>query len=282
MARRMARHASTEIDYRARIARAQRAIEARLDAPPVPAELAELAGFSLHHFHRVFRGVVGESVEEHARRLRLERAARRLRASELPVVQIALEAGYGSHEAFTRAFRDLFGMPPSRYRGESSLRAVGSIQERAVELRDIAPFDVVVRRHVGSCSMLDEAFGHVFAWAGARGVVPGAARVVGLYHDDPEVTARDRLRSDVGIETSLAPGPASGLERRTIPGGRYAVALHVGPYHTIGSTYLALLGRWAPTTRAELAPEPVIEHYLTPQDTPPDQHRTEVWIRLRS
>jgi len=62
--------------------------------------------------HRIFRGVVGETVAEHIRRLRLERAAQRLKSGERPVTEIAFEAGYEAHEAFTRAFRARFGASP--------------------------------------------------------------------------------------------------------------------------------------------------------------------------
>ncbi|MEL6185057.1 MAG: helix-turn-helix transcriptional regulator, partial [Myxococcota bacterium] len=86
-------------------------IHARLDDDTLePAQLADHAGFSRHHFHRVFRGMTGESVMGLVRRLRMERAAQRLRFGDAPVTDVALASGYGSHEAFTRAFRDRFGV----------------------------------------------------------------------------------------------------------------------------------------------------------------------------
>jgi len=73
---------------------------------------AKVAHFSPYHFHRIFRGMVGESLAEHIRRLRLERAAMRLRHTDWAIIEIALEAGYEAHEAFTRAFRALWGLQP--------------------------------------------------------------------------------------------------------------------------------------------------------------------------
>ena len=67
--------------------------------------LARGAALSPLHFHRIFRGMVGETPLELHRRLRMERAARRLGSSETSVTTIAFDAGYDSHEAFTRAFR---------------------------------------------------------------------------------------------------------------------------------------------------------------------------------
>jgi AraC family transcriptional regulator len=67
-------------------------------------ELAGVANFSACHFHRVFRALTGEGVAEHVRRLRLERAAARLRNTSTSILEIALESGYQAHESFTRAF----------------------------------------------------------------------------------------------------------------------------------------------------------------------------------
>ena len=72
--------------------------------------------FSPYHFHRIFKGVVGEGVNEYVRRLRLESAAVALKTTDRGVLQVALDAGYGTHEAFTRAFRQLFGVSPTQFR----------------------------------------------------------------------------------------------------------------------------------------------------------------------
>jgi AraC family transcriptional regulator len=97
--------ASTLQDYRARLIRVFVHIQRHLDGPLALDDLAGLAGFSPFHFHRVFRGMTGESVQAHIRRLRLERAAQRLKHGGRSILEIALDAGYDSHEAFTRAFK---------------------------------------------------------------------------------------------------------------------------------------------------------------------------------
>src|SRR5581483_703519 len=107
---------NTERAYKERILRVLVYIQDHLDEAISLEELAALAHFSPHHFHRIFRGMVGESVMEHIRRLRLERAAHRLKFTDQPITRIAFEAGYETHEAFTRAFGAIFGTSPSHFR----------------------------------------------------------------------------------------------------------------------------------------------------------------------
>jgi AraC-like DNA-binding protein/predicted dithiol-disulfide oxidoreductase (DUF899 family) len=91
-------------------------IQSHLDDPVTPEYLANLACYSRQHFNRLFRAVVGESVMDHIRRVRLERSAYRLRRSHDTVASIAFDAGYGSQEAFTRIFQAYYGIAPGSYR----------------------------------------------------------------------------------------------------------------------------------------------------------------------
>lgn len=78
--------------------------------------LAAVAGFSIPHFHRVFTAHVGESAISYVRRLRLERAARKLRMGAVDITEVALAAGYDTHAAFSKAFKQQFGLSPSEFR----------------------------------------------------------------------------------------------------------------------------------------------------------------------
>ena len=78
--------------------------------------LAQVAGFSVPHFHRVFSAHVGESAISYIRRIRLERAGRKLRMGAVDITEVALAAGYDSHAAFSKAFRQHFGLSPSEFR----------------------------------------------------------------------------------------------------------------------------------------------------------------------
>ena len=102
------------------IADAVEYLQAHLDQPLRCEALARRLGLSFHRFHRQFRAVVGEPPWAYLRRLRLERAAFLLAITDASVCQIALEVGYKTHEAFSRAFRSQFGLSPSGYRAEHS------------------------------------------------------------------------------------------------------------------------------------------------------------------
>ena len=78
--------------------------------------LASVAGFSIPHFHRVFRAQVGESAINYVRRLRMLRAGQKLRMGAVDITQVALAAGFDSHAAFSKAFKQHFGLSPSEFR----------------------------------------------------------------------------------------------------------------------------------------------------------------------
>ncbi len=104
-----------------------------LDDPTVAASGADLARrfhFSRFHFDRMISAVAGEPPRAFRRRILLERAAYRMLTTAAPLIDIAVEAGYGSHEAFTRAFSQAYGVPPATWR------------RRPGQLRLEAPSDV--------------------------------------------------------------------------------------------------------------------------------------------
>ncbi|WP_234414440.1 helix-turn-helix domain-containing protein [Paenibacillus sp. CAA11] len=91
-------------------------METHLDEEIGLAEVASHAGLSPYHFHRVFRREVGMTVTDYIRTRRLSYAAGALRHSDHPILEISMDCGFESQEAFTRAFKRMFGMPPGRYR----------------------------------------------------------------------------------------------------------------------------------------------------------------------
>ena len=85
--------------------------------------LAGVVGFSVPHLHRIFTEQVGENIAGYVRRVRLERAARKLRAGAVDITEVALAAGYDTHAAFGKAFKGHFGLSPSEFRQLGCFRA---------------------------------------------------------------------------------------------------------------------------------------------------------------
>lgn len=188
--------------YTQRIVAVQRFIEDHLDENLALDRLAELAGYSPCHFHRVFHGVVGESTADYVRRLRMERAAQSLRYRRRSVLEIALDAGYGSHEAFTRAFARAYGVAPATWR-----RRPGHIQLAApsdVHFHPPGGLRLPARDKVTSMDLLTSMVEHHIWLTGE--MVRVAERLdddqldapIGLDVDDDEQTIRSLLSRLIG------------------------------------------------------------------------------------
>jgi AraC family transcriptional regulator len=205
--------AVTSNNYRARIDRVLAHLAAHLDADLSVAELARIAHFSPYHFHRMFRAMTGESVAAVVRRLRLETAGRALRERDGSVTDVALAAGYGSPEAFTRAFQQAFGAAPSDYR--RAVVAPRYLPPLSLELTldrttmrlSLEPFgstdmDVAIEvfpdraaaclRHVGPYDHAGPTYERVLRWAATAGLLERDAVVMGLSYDDPARSRRTR------------------------------------------------------------------------------------------
>lgn len=278
-------------------------IQEHLDEPLPLEELAAVAHFSPFHFHRVFEGMVGETIMAHIRRLRLERAALRLKFSEQPVTQIALEAGYEAHEAFTRAFRKHFGQSPTEYRAAQQPGAAPAVpsgvhyvpQGRVTALntpatgatamqaaiKQVAPQRVAFIRHTGPYKEVGTAWQKLCMWAGPRGLMGPQTRMLGLCHDDPDVTPPEKLRYDACLTVGPQVAAEGEVGVQTIAGGDYAMALHEGPYENLGQSYAWLCGQYIASQGREPRAAPPFEVYLNnPQMAPPDQLRTEIYVPL--
>jgi AraC family transcriptional regulator len=294
--------AQTEQDYKERILRVLVYIQQHLDETIELDDLARVAHFSPYHFHRLFRGMVGESVMEHVRRLRLERAAHRLKFSDEAVTRIAFEAGYETHEAFSRAFRAMFDESPSQFRKAHRALPFRSVpsdihfvpdgkvdgfraaqQGEALEVRveRLAPMRVAFIRHVGPYDEVGATWGRLMAWAGRQGLLTGRPTILGIVHDDPDVTPPEKIRYDACLAVD-GPFRAEGeVGLLDVGGGEFAVTTHRGPYDRLGETYAHLLGQWLPGSGRELGPAAGFEVYRnSTADAAPADLLTDIYIPL--
>lgn len=290
-------------DYKRRLLRVLVYIQQHLDDPLQLDELARVACFSPFHFHRIFSGMLGESLKEHVRRLRLERAASRLKLGRVPITRLALEAGYESHEAFTRAFHAVFGISPKQFRlshgpqvnakaptglhytGGRTLAGFKTLQPQCknmkVEIKQLDPLRVAFMRHLGPYSTVSATWDKFLTFLGKEGFLGGDALFIGICHDDPAVTPTRKIRYDACVSVNDTFVGIGDIGVQTIPGGDYAVATHFGAYQKLGGTYSKLLGQWLPRSGRELRSSPCFDVYLNdPQSTQPAELLTDIYAPL--
>jgi AraC family transcriptional regulator len=97
------------------VQRMQNHIEKHINEVITLYELASAAGYSPWHSNRIFKELTGKTPFEYIRKLRLSRAAIKLRDEEVKIVDVAFDFVFDSHEGFTRAFSKQFGMTPKYY-----------------------------------------------------------------------------------------------------------------------------------------------------------------------
>lgn len=202
---------STEQDYQQRIILTLLYVQEHLDDDIDLDVAANEAAFSRFHFHRVFRALVGEPLSGYGRRLRLERAARHLKTSQKPIGKVAISAGFDTHEAFTRAFRQMFGVSPSAYRDAHVLMLESPSHTHFVEgyetpkylstvdVKNVPTTRLFFLRHVGGYDEVNAAWQRLFGWANERKLLNRPIGMFGITHDDPDVTPHDKVRYDAAL-----------------------------------------------------------------------------------
>ncbi len=180
----------------------ERLAEALDDHETTPDAWAGRLHFSRFHFDRMIRSVAGEPPSAFRRRVLLERAAYRMLTTRAPLVDIAVEAGYGSHEAFTRAFTRAYGVQPAAWR-----RRPGHLQIEApsgVHFHPPAGLRLPVRDKVSSLDLMTTMVEHHVWLTGemvtAAGRLPDDAldRPIVLDVDEDRQTIRSLLSRLVG------------------------------------------------------------------------------------
>jgi AraC family transcriptional regulator len=187
--------------------------------------LARIAGFSPFHFHRLFQAHAGETVHDHVRRVRVERAASLMRTTpRRPLTDIALDVGFPALSDLSRAFKQRFAIAPSKWDRRSPLpesrdvvagripdaelaTAARGLRVRIRELpRSLFVFTRVANPY-GS-QRLVEAYHATRSWLDSLGRPASDVIFAGMSIDDPAVTPAKRCRYDLGV---LFPFAATGV-----------------------------------------------------------------------
>jgi AraC family transcriptional regulator len=210
------------------------------------------------------------------------------------VTDIAHSAGYETSAAFNKAFRRQFHATPTEFRRlraatpapEPGRVAANLTFEEAAMLKPeirIRPETrcVFVRRTGRYEESAKGAWEAVCGFAFPRGLVGEGAQMIGISHDDPQITAEDKLRYDACITVDRDVTPEGEVGVTTIAGGRYAVFTHAGGYDGLSGTYRQIYGAWLPASGAKLRDVPCFEVYLnSPDRVKPEDLRTEICIPI--
>lgn len=272
-------------EYEQRIHRVMAHIDARLDQPLDLDGLAAVAHFSAFHFHRLFRAWTGETLGDYLRRRRVETGALRLLAQpRLTVLEVALAVGFGSGEAFARAFKLRFGATPSAWREKRNSDQADRSDDQAaagaesdhgafptfpaedapmntVALIDMPPTPVAYFRHEGPYGPPVTRFWmeRVAPWL-AENDLMGRERY-GIAHDDPTITEPSKCRYDACVALDPAVVVSGQPMRAVLPGGRYACTRFEGTVEQIDAAWQRVLGGWLPGSGLQLDARPMLEHY---------------------
>ncbi|WP_439616889.1 AraC family transcriptional regulator [Shinella sp.] len=274
--------------YEKRLSRVSAYIYDHLDEDIDLDRLAEIACLSAHHWHRVYRAVHNETLAATVRRLRLHRAAGDLVRSDQTVRDIAARWGYPNLQSFTRTFAAHYGMPPARYRREGSHRAFepqsGKEPTRMydITIRTLPEQTLLGVPHAGSYMGIGKAFEALYGALFSRNIFRPDMRMVGVFLDDPDLVAEDKLRSFACVTAKETVSAEAPLVRRTLAGGDYAVLRHQGPYANMGAAYRWLYATWLPASGRSIRDEVMFETYLNnPREVPPSELLTEIHLPLQ-
>ncbi len=254
--------------------------------------IAETCNVSAFHLTRAFSALTGRSLMRYVRARRLSEAARQLAAGADDILGVALDAGYGSHEAFTRAFRDLFFLTPEQVRAQGHLNNIPIVEAIAMNANPIelpalaAPrFETLaglvvaglVKRYdcqtpagiPDQWQRFNQYFGHL------PGQIGNVAYGV-CYNFDGEGNF-DYL---AGAEINTAAELPKEFQSLTIPAHKYVVFHHPDHVASIRATFTAIWSHWFPASGYQAANAPTLERYGPEFNPLTGTGGLEIWIPI--
>jgi AraC family transcriptional regulator len=255
-------------------------------------DIASAAGVSRYHLSRAFALATGCSIMRYLRGRRLSEAARRLAAGAPDILALALDAGYGSHEAFTRAFGDQFGVTPESVRAQRhthNLELMEAIKMDESMLTHLAPprleqgktmliAGLGERYTAETCSNIPAQWQRLGPHLGhIQGQVGRAAYGVICNSDDAGNT-----EYIAGVEVSdFSRIPQDWSRIRILP-QRYAVFTQPDHISTVRRTFYTIWNKSLPEAGLKPAEGPEFERYGEEFDAETGAGGFEIWIPIQS
>lgn len=255
-------------------------------------DIASSAGVSRYHMSRAFELATGRSVMRYVRERRLTEAARLLANGAPDILSVALDAGYGSHEAFTRAFRDQFGLTPERVRGQHHLNNINLTEP--IKMDDTVLANLEAPRFEVSKPLLIGGLGEHYTCETSAGIPAQWQRFLPHFNHIQGQVGRTaygvRWNSDeegnfdylCGVEVSDFSGLPSEWSRVRIPQQRYAVFAHRDHISTIRRTWSTIWNTWLPRSGHEVADAPDFERYAEDFNPGTGRGGVEIWVPIKT
>jgi AraC family transcriptional regulator len=272
------------------VAKALWFIESHFASEMTLAEIAAVSGVSRFHMARAFGVTTGHSVMRYVRARRLSEAARTLALGAPDIMMVALEAGYGSHEAFTRAFRDQFGLTPETVRAGGTVDNL--VMMEAFKMDKTAQNTLKPPRIEDGRALLVAGLGERFTFdtlAGLpalwqrfnehRGHVPGqvCTTAYGVCYNTDD-TGFDYI---AGVEVSEVGSLPQQFAHLRVAAQRYAVFTHQQHVASVKGTFMAIFNDWLPKSGHQAADAPVFERYDDRFDPRSGTGGFEIWVPLK-
>ncbi|MDN3509324.1 MAG: AraC family transcriptional regulator [Candidatus Neptunochlamydia sp.] len=282
------------MSYKERVNRVIDFIGKHLDEELELDELCRIACFSKYHFHRLFTAHAGVSLKSYIKWLRLKRAAHQLTVQkEDKIINIALDAGFESHEAFSRAFKQVCGHSPSGFRSNANWREwenppyslhIKGKKIMTITIKDLPSRRLAVMEHHGDPMKLSITLDKLISWAKAQPInlKPKAGEAFGYGYHDPRETPPEEWRFDLALTVPQDFKLSDEVIDRELPAGRYAVTTHKGSRDNIGDTIYHLYRDWLPESGEELGDLPCIFCYHNfDHEVAETELLTEIWVLLK-
>ena len=253
-------------------------------------KIAAAAGVSRYHLSRMFCYAVGQPVSRYLRLRRLSRAAVALAAGAPDILDLALSVGYGSHEAFSRAFKEHFRMTPEavRARGHAenlpltealTMTSTASVELAEPRFETLGSLTIAgISRHYG----FDVVGGIPEQWQTFAPLIPGLSDVLepvtyGVIYN----SAEDSFDYLAGVALTSDDAASAQIVRLDIAPQTYAVFDHSGHVAQLRDTCSAIWSDWLPASGREAVEAPWFERYGERFDPQTGNGGLEVWIPVR-
>jgi AraC family transcriptional regulator len=253
--------------------------------------VARTVGVSKFHLSRAFSTTTGVSASAYIRSRRLSRSAQALANGAPDILAVALDSGYGSHEAFTRAFRQQFGLAPEQLRERGDLQGVSLMNP--IRIADTSSSPVMTPRVVSSEAML--IFGLSERHTGSNARIPSQWErfVPHLGHLANQVGSdtfgvicntddAGTMEYVCGVQVSEFPAEPAAFARRRIPPQTYAVFHHRDHVSAVSDTWKAIWNQGLPGAGLDAADGPSFERYGASFDGRTGAGGFEIWVPVRA